>query len=364
MNIAHRDQLENILERVLAIARQENKLSGFCIGNTTKVDSHGFFFTPIRNTTKLVAGSVIVYEAHHAEAIARLVDGRVNYLLVDTEKKVRPDVSVYGIDDKGNIERAVRDAAKRSRVLTYKGNDLTVESIDALLNQSIQDPIRGMGGKKVVILGAGNLGFKLALKEVERGAQVVITRRDKKKLETLVQTLNIVKPPFTVAQVTGLTDNEKAAIEADVLIGMTEGLPVITKTMVQHLHDKALILDAGKGCISPEAITVARERNFRILRVDIRAGFEGMVATLLEMERLLNHTVGRREWQGVPLVSGGLLGWEGEVVVDNVHNPQVIFGIANGLGDFVRRLTPDQEVKLRTLQQAIDEKKQEAPLPS
>ncbi len=86
-------RVDEILEEVGAIAAAEGKQTGFCIGNTTKLNATGLYFTPIRNTSCVVAGSAIVYEAHHAAEIARSVDGRVAYILLDAEKKVGPNPS-------------------------------------------------------------------------------------------------------------------------------------------------------------------------------------------------------------------------------------------------------------------------------
>ena len=252
-----------------------------------------------------------------------------------------------------NIESVVRLTVKKTPILGYKGNDLTVDSIDCLLSQTIQDPIRGMGGKRATIIGAGNLGSKLALKLVERGVSVTMTRRDLEKLQTIVRALNYIKPATTVAEVHGSTDNEAACQDADILIGMTNGRAVITPSMINRLADGALVMDGGKGCFYPEALDRAHARNLRILRVDIRAGFEGEVARLLEMERLLKHTLGRRDFNGISIVSGGLLGHVDEIVVDNVNHPKIIFGIANGRGDFIRKPTPQQVQRLEALRDLI-----------
>ena len=346
-------QAERILLSVLALAERESKFSGFCIGNTTKIDSGGLFFAPIRQTRQVVAGSVIVYRIHDAAAIAELVDGRVDYVLVDSEKKAGPDHEIYGLGDFGNIERAVRDVVRRSRILTYKGNDLTVDSIDCLLAQLIADPVCGIGGKKVAIVGAGNLGSKLALKLVERGASVVLTRRSQDKLDDIVRGLNAIKPVRTIAEVVGTTDNEEAARDADILIGSAGGTPVVTLSMVDAVSERALIIDAGKGCLFPEAVLRANERGLTLLRVDIRSGFEGQVAMLLEMERQLQASTGRTTVGGVSIVSGGLLGRAGEFVVDNVHEPTVIYGVADGRGDFVRDLSADQLQQFQSLRSLI-----------
>ena len=346
-------RVEEIVRQVLAMAERERKLTGFCIGNTSKVDSSGLFFTPIRNTAELIAGSVIVYEAHQAAEIAALVDGRVQYLFVDSEKKTGPDPEFYGPGDKGNIERAIRDVVRTSTILTYKGNDLTVDSIDCLLVQLVDDPIRGIGGKKVVIIGAGNLGSKLALKLVERGATVVLTRRNKEKLDAIVTALNFIKPVQTVATVTGTTDSEAAAGGADVLIGMASGVPVITRTMIEGLSSNAVVIDAGKGCLFPDAIQRASERNLKLFRVDVRSGFAGQVAMLLQMARQLGDTIGRRDVNGVHIVSGGLFAWEHEIVVDNVNNPRAVYGVADGRGDFIRALSSAQAASVKAVSDYI-----------
>ncbi len=353
-DVSYLAEVERILREVRAIASRERKLSGFCIGNTSKANASGLYFSPIRNTSKLVAGSAIVYRARDAIEIARAVDGKVDYILVDSEKKVAPDPETFGPTDLGNVEGAIRDVVRHSTVLTFKGNDLTVDAVDCLLAQLVHDPSRGVGGKKVAVIGAGNLGFKLALRLVERGAHVVITRRNKEELDAMVRVLNFVKPAYTAARVTGTTENEKAAAGANILIGATNGTAVITEKIVANLAPNALIMDAGKGCLFPEAVKRANELGLTVLRVDIRAGFEGQVAMLLETERIVTGTTGRREIEGVRIVSGGLFGSTGEIVVDNVHRPTSIYGVADGQGDFVRSLSARQTRDLRVILRYVE----------
>lgn len=183
----------------------------------------------------------------------------------------------------------------------------------------ITDPPRGIGGKRVVIIGAGNLGSKLALKLVERGADVVITRHDREKLVTIVRALNYIKPKETMAEVVGTTDNQEAVREANILISLTNGIPAITASMIESLAPGALIMDGGKGCLYPSAIRTAEDLGLTVLRVDVRAGFEGQVAMLLEMERIVRTTIRRRKVNGLSIVSGGLLAHRDEIVVDNIY---------------------------------------------
>ncbi|PKO41831.1 MAG: hypothetical protein CVU30_12890 [Betaproteobacteria bacterium HGW-Betaproteobacteria-3] len=344
--------IEQIVDQVQRLARAEGRLTGFCIGNTRKINATGLYFSPIRKTSRLIAGSAIVYDVDQAVAVAKAVDGKVDYVLVDTEKKISPEL--YGEENVGNVERAIRETVTQSRVLTYKGNDLTVDSIEMLIVQILSSYPRGLSGKKAAIIGAGNVGSKLALKLVERGMDVAILRRDQDKLAAIVAALNIIKPAETIANVSAASDGLSAARGAHLLVGLTQGTPVITVSMVDVLAPGAVLLDGGKGCCESDAICHAQARNIPIYRADIRPGFEGHMGMVLETERIVLHALGRREFDGVPVVSGGLLARPDEVVVDSVTEPSAAFGLANGLGDFVRVLNIEQSRRLNVVRQYID----------
>ena len=345
------EEIEQIVLEVNRLARIESKLTGFCIGNTRKINDSGLYFSPLRRTSRLIAGSSIVYDVSQAVAVARAVDGMVDYVLVDTEKKISNEL--YGLDNVGNVERAVRETVKHSRVLTYKGNDLTVDSIENMIVQILSTYPRGLSGKRAAIIGAGNLGSKLALKLVERGMDVSLIRRDRVKLKAIVTALNIIKPAETIANVTAGEDNLSTAQGADLLVGLTHGTPVITIAMIDALAHGAVLLDGGKGCCEPEAILRAQEKDIPVYRADIRPGFEGHMGMILETKRIVEYALGRTEFDAVPVVSGGLLARPNEVVVDSITDPHAVFGIANGLGDFVRVLDDNQAHRLQVVHNYI-----------
>jgi len=138
-----KERTEEIIERLMKIARKKAKPTGFCIGNTAKIEERGFYFTPIRNTSLLVIAGVIVYSEQQAIDITEAIDGRVHYILVDAEKKVPGSMSLSGIA--ANVERSVRETIRESKPWVYKGNDLAVEAIDGLLSYLTKDSLRGVG---------------------------------------------------------------------------------------------------------------------------------------------------------------------------------------------------------------------------
>ena len=86
----------DLVRRITEVATSEKKKSGFLIGNTGKIDKQGLYFTPMRITNLMVIGGVIIYSEGQAIEVTKMVDGKVDYVLVDAEKKVADKMSVSG----------------------------------------------------------------------------------------------------------------------------------------------------------------------------------------------------------------------------------------------------------------------------
>ncbi len=156
----------------------------------------------------------------------------------------------------------------------------------------------------------------------------------------------MIKPKYTEAQVIGMLSNEHAARNANILIGATPGIAVIDTNIINILGDQALIIDAGKGTITEDAIGLAAERDFLVFRLDITSALEGLMYQLLGVEKNFESNIGRKRLHDENIVSGGLIGKVDEIVVDSVWCPRTIYGISDGKGDFVRKLSRSQLMRL------------------
>ena len=129
--------------------------------------------------------------------------------------------------------------------------------------------------KKIGIIGAGNIGSKIGLFMTELGAKVFLNRRNKKKLKCIVNAINYLKPRNTKEKAQA-TNKMFAAKNADVLIGSTDGKSVIDEKMVASLKKKSIIIDAGKGTLTENAIRRSIERKIEVFRVDIFSIIRGI----------------------------------------------------------------------------------------
>lgn len=309
-----RETIEACVQRAI----ESRRVSVVFIGSTAKHNNPPFLIGPVRESERFIGCSFIIRDNRYVKQICDFADGRVDYVLVDVEEKSEKAVSL--------AEEALV-YVKKSKVKTYKGNDITALACDLLVSE-----LKGnLKGKKISIIGAGNLGLKVAISLVERGANVYISRRDR-KTEFLAKAINMMKNRYSSGMIYGENNIALSAQNADVLIGFTQGYPVIDGKMVASLAENALIIDGGIGTITEEAITAARYAGLSMIRLDVRIVFPYVIDSVLFTEQFLRYTAGKFTEDGKTYVAGGIIGGEGDIVVDSIGTPRTIIGIADGKG--------------------------------
>ena len=314
------------------LANKKKKLA-FLIGNTIKIDKGNYYFTPPRITDKLVVFGIIVFNESIAIDVCKFLDGKVDIIFVDAEKKIFPKKN----GAPGNIERRVREEIKKSKIFIYKGNDLTVDSVDLIVSQYFNKDLRGVAGKKIGIIGSGNIGSKIALYMTELGAKVYLDRRNKKKLKCIVDAINYLKPTNTKEKAV-IADKISASKNSDVLIGSSDGKPVINSKMIDMLKKDSIIIDAGKGTLTQEAIKRANDRKISIFRVDIFPSLEGLISKTFSMEKKISKLLKKKRIKNINIFNTGKLGSYGDLIVDDIDKISIVYGVCDGKGDFLRKV--------------------------
>tara|TARA_Y100001970_G_C14238943_1_gene863681 strand:+ start:761 stop:1822 length:1062 start_codon:yes stop_codon:yes gene_type:complete len=345
----YKNKTAKLIATIIKNAKSLNRETAFAIASTTKKEAQ-VYFTPIRDDGVVIIAGVIVFDENEAKEIAKIIDGRIKYIFVDSEKKIKKRNSKH----LANIERIVKENIKKSKLFTYKANDLTVEALDMLITRVYDKDKRGVGGKNIAVIGCGNIGFKISLKLLERGANVLINRRNENVIKLFKKTLNTVKPKSTKAKIQGSTNKLKISEKADVIIGLSSGSPTISESMIKKINTSAIVIDAGKGTLTQEAIKRVLKRKLQFYRLDVNLAFKSMIyKNLLEYKEAIP-ILGKRKFFNEVIVSGGVFALNNEIVVDNYKNPKYIYGISNGRGDFYRSLDKEQIKRIKILKENID----------
>ena len=346
--------LNEVSSRILEI-KSFNKKTIFSISTTAKQEENSYM-TPIRDCDSFVLTGCIIFDQKILPTLLKKIDGEVDVILVDSEKKIpmridnnfkdKPELyKTVGYVETGSISRICFEYIKKSKVFEFKPNDLTVNATWSFLSQRF----RFLSGKKISILGAGNIGSKLALKLVECGAEVHLHRRDFYKGHHIVHGLNLIKPEGVIANIHFHQNIMQASFLSDILIGASNGHPVIDSDVVNSVKKSCLIVDLGKNNLTKKAIKTAVQHSVEIYRTDVTPAIESYVHEVLKMQDILENSYGKKELDFCNIISGGFFGGLGDVVVDRINNPKRIIGVAQGDGALKKILNTNDKNNLKKI---------------
>ena len=355
------------------LAQQDGRISLFTISSTTKVP-HKMqpYLTPIRPVTHGHIGGVVVFSQTQAILACSQVDGLVDMILVDAEKKIGIQLgphdnllAKFGIETKktadisrvhvemGNLSKACAQHIYKSTFQEYKPNDITVEAVWLQLTSQF----KVLSGRKFAIIGAGNIGFKLALKLVESGCTVEMVRRDMSRGTLMANVIDIIKPKSTLAIAHFNPDPMQACLFTDAIIGCTDGTPVVSWEMIQGMKKNGILVDVGKGSFYPDAVKNAIHAMIPIYRCDVTASIDGLVAAIERNRLQFAHEMGRAKFPGGGyLISGGHMGLLGDIIVDNYQTPTRVLGISDGAGDMKKCLSEEDERNITFIKESMGKK--------
>ena len=87
------EAVERVVDKIVGIGLLENKKTIFLIGNTAKKENLEFYLSPIRVYDQIIVAGVIVFSERMAKKIAKYIDGLIDYIFIDSEKKIRDESS-------------------------------------------------------------------------------------------------------------------------------------------------------------------------------------------------------------------------------------------------------------------------------
>ena len=322
------------------------------------------YLTPVRKSKGYCVFGCVLYDEFLLPEIIDIIDGEVNWIAVDAEKKLSIEMFFNEknnfISQKnnepistGNLSRLVATRSKKTEFLEYKANDITVEAIWNLCS----DHFRCLSGLRAGIIGAGNVGSKLALKLVESGVDVSIYRRNNYKAHEISNGLNLIKPEATMSSIRVANSPISCAFSADIVIGTNSGGPLINESTLAAASKCAIIVDAGKGSLDYSAIDYAQSKGIVIHRLDV--GYQLLSTLIANINYLQNYHKhrGEKKWNGKRIVAGGYFGFNGDVVIDSISSPKSVFGYADGQGNIRNALSEEEKIFIEEVKRAIDDKK-------
>jgi 4-hydroxy-2-oxovalerate aldolase len=323
---------------VRSTARKNGKSSVFNIVAAPQPTGKAKVSRFIQEEFDFVIASVEVDSRDQMIEVIKAVDGIVDILLVDSDWKPYLDYPLI---------KEAYSAERKSQVLAYQDNNVWVHSV----NRQIGIVLQGVCGRHVSVCGTDNLALKLVLSLIEQGAEVTLTGDSLKELKSSAQAL--WKRAFNKGNLTLEVDPICAARQAEVLVSFDRQKTLITYRMIEALRTNGLVLDAGIGSVSAEAIALCYERGIQIFRPDMRAALAAELASIMGASRIVKELMGAGKIADIPVVAGGLVGQYGSVVLDSISNPSRVIGVADGHGRVIYERREEFMEKIKKVEEEI-----------
>jgi hypothetical protein len=263
--------------------------------------------------------SIMLADASLLRSVLAAADGLVDYVLLDPCGQPAPDV------------------LQQSVLLLYSDHEMWARATTSHLTMLFDSDI---AGKTFAVCGVSSLAARVAAALHEQGVRVVLDLSDGGSTGGL--------DGVTLAPL------GSALQEADAVVSLSPRRPLVGPDEVAAMRADALLYDGGIGSLEREAVPAAEARGIRVVRVDLRPSISATALQLIQTRRIVHEFMGREEWEGVSVVSGGLIGRQGEIIVDSISRPTRIIGIGDGKGGILQASSDDPTVC--TVRRVIAEK--------
>ena len=303
----------------------KNYKTALVITVTTKPTDQSITLFPIRYLDDYVCLPIGIISDVIGKKLTKYFDGKVDAIFVDSENKILKCQNIF---------KKIFEVVNKSKIYAIKGNDFSADSAFSLISTLLKPVV----GKRICIVGAGNIGGKLALKLIECGAKVFIINSTKKSTLKMTNAINVMKPKKCMQKVLPVRDKNFPK-QLDCIIGFTRGNPAITKKMIEQVKNNGLVLDGGSGTISNDAIDESKRKKLKMMRLDVRLGFISQATLMINTEKFFIETYGIKKFSNFNIIAGGYFGDKGDIVVDNIKSPKKIIGVSDGKGGLLKSHT-------------------------
>lgn len=317
------------------------KSSSIMISTTAK-NSIDFRVLPRRKIGDTGMSCFMINDSELLKNTLNYFDGKVNQIYIDIEQK--QNINIY---------KTAKQIVEKSKLVTAKPNDTTVESCDLLIRNQFNDNI---SGKKIVVIGTGNMAAKIAIRLAERQAHVYIKGRTEEKELALVDALNLFLPRYTHF-IEPFSKNEIKQ-ELDVVVSALSGQFKEENILLPVISKHTFIIDIGINNFSNKFIKDLLKEKVKITRLDTRIAFPYQMLSSSEYtEMFFKDIYGESLIYDINVASGGFIGSEGTVIVDNMRQPNQVIGIADGSGGIKanEQLNESDKSRIQKIRQKITE---------
>lgn len=334
-------EYQQLLEGLQQRVKHTNKRSVLFLIQHSKATETTPHVPCLRESITNVIGFVALGDPRYIEHICQKGAGIIDAIIVDTDAKRTNSRQI--------VAEAKAQAAKyHIEYATYSDYASWASSALAFIAEcEMQKYGSDFAEHKHLIMGQSVLATRIILEMLNRGMEVYLLEEEYGSmiLTTLSGTISLNSE--NVHLVCTDEPQEFASLLACEIGRNSELMPQLKEFRFGYIYD------VGINNFSADFIDTHRSKGSLALRSDDRAGMSSLAINIRETRELFTNYMGEKTIGDIRIVSGGIIGESGVVVVDNYRNPQQILGVANGDGLFKSQLSEADQLHIDKLQKLL-----------
>jgi hypothetical protein len=336
-----KQRLDQMLKEMDGLVRMTNKRSVLILIQHTKEDDFEVCIPSVRESISNIIGFVSIGDDSFLPYLIDRSVGIVDTIMLDIDFKRRETENI-------RIATARLAESKGISVAYYSDYSTWISSAIAFMMEIVRKKeVKTIFDSKLLLVGRNALATRMVLELLSKGIEVCVFEK-----EYPTPTFPLTKGKVELESPFIHRVNPVPGERFDILIGC-EIQSQCSFLRELSTMDFEQIFDIGINNFSQDFIRQQRQRGAEVYRSDDRAGISGIVVNLMETSELVNSRLGKTSVGGIPIVSGGLIGDFGDVVVDNFNEVHVVLGIANGDGTFKQDLSSEDEINMRRINKLL-----------
>lgn len=324
------------LSAAKCMMEESNKASVLFIVQIPVVDNTDLLLPVTRESLSNVVCFVEIGDEQMLDFILNQAEGIIDRIILDTDL-IRP-----------NSQRIIDYVLSHSSIPVMQYSDLKMWGDSAV--DFVYQNERVLKDKKILISGKSYLTTHIVQAFISKGIDVYLLPTDFLDVCFPIDTNSSVK---ITSPYIHTTFKEK---KFDILIGSNIKKSSDCNLINQYSINR--VYDIGLQNFSSDCVAQWHSAGTMVYRFDNRAAVSSVILNLMETEDLINNVMGKSKILNITLISGGIMGERGDIVVDNVNNPSSVLGIADGSGSFIHDVDYLERDKynINIIQNLIDKK--------
>lgn len=309
------------LEKIKNILHQMQGYKGtkiVILATTANENQTDFHIGPVKSFLNDVAINIVFNDLKNLNKIINFLDGKIDLFAIDSEVKGKIN----------NLKSETKKFIKKSKSFYFKPNDYTLTSSEMFIghlsnNQKIS---------RALVCGLGNIGSKLALKLLEMGIKVEFVKKsNNKKSNKIAEVINMISSSQVKINL-----NEQNSELLDLIVFCNSNKYEIQEYLNPRITCNTIVIDIGQGAIGSKSLKFFKNLGCPIYSLNSEPGFWGSYTTYKEYLHLLKGFGRKKINQNLAIISIGMYGHKGDILVDNINNITKCYGICDGNGALMK----------------------------